>query len=387
MGFVAIKSCQVNNKNFDFILIGRRNTKRVGTRYFVRGVDNEGNVANAVETEQIITHNGASTSLVQTRGSIPIFWRQTPSLKYKPKLLLHGGEIETPPAFRRHFEELKKYYNRVTAINLIDQKGSELQLGDAYEQQAKKYGDVKYVAFDFHHQCRKMRWDRLSILMDDIRSDVEKNGFCFVENGRIQRKQEGIFRTNCIDNLDRTNVVQGLIAKESLIEQLQQHKIFTSKDEKVEQHAQFEHILKNVWADHADVVSLQYSGTGALKTDFTRTGKRTIQGALNDGLNSVMRYYYNNFTDGFRQDAFDLFVGNYLPLSSEKTPFRAATIDLVRIVLVVLAVFIVGLVLPHDYKFRLILLFVVLVAVASRVLPKFGKHFVNKPVLYLKEHN
>lgn len=56
-----------------------------------------------------------------------------------------------------------------------------------------------------------------------------------------------------------------------------------------------------VWADNADVVSIQYSGTGALKTDFTRTGKRTQIGALRDGVNSMTRYYKNNFADGYRQ--------------------------------------------------------------------------------------
>lgn len=56
-----------------------------------------------------------------------------------------------------------------------------------------------------------------------------------------------------------------------------------------------------VWADNADVISIEYSGTGALKTDFTRTGKRTRIGILRDGYNSLMRYYKNNFTDGFRQ--------------------------------------------------------------------------------------
>lgn len=61
----------------------------------MRGVDKEGNVANAVETEQIIIHNGVATSLVQTRGSIPLFWKQTPSLKYKPRLNIYGSEIET----------------------------------------------------------------------------------------------------------------------------------------------------------------------------------------------------------------------------------------------------------------------------------------------------
>ena len=57
-----------------------------------------------------------------------------------------------------------------------------------------------------------------------------------------------------------------------------------------------------VWADHADAVSRQYSGTGALKTDFTRTGKRTIQGALSDFQNSIVRYVLNNFFDGYKQD-------------------------------------------------------------------------------------
>ena len=72
-----------------------------------------------------------------------------------------------------------------------------------------------------------------------------------------------------------------------------------------------------MWADNADAVSTQYSGTGALKNDFTRTGKRNMRGGtqtaitsfflklriavLNDGVNSMMRYYLNNFVDGFRQ--------------------------------------------------------------------------------------
>jgi len=49
-----------------------------------------------------------------------------------------------------------------------------------------------------------------------------------------------------------------------------------------------------------------YTGTPALKTDFTRTGKRTYRGAFNDGVNSVTRYYINNFTDGYFCDCLDL---------------------------------------------------------------------------------
>lgn len=60
-------------------------------------------------------------------------------------------------------------------------------------------------------------------------------------------------------------------------------------------------------------MSRAYSGTGALKTDFTRTGVRTKAGALADLSNSVTRYFRNNFADGPRQDAYDLFLGVYLP--------------------------------------------------------------------------
>ena len=48
-------------------------------------------------------------------------------------------------------------------------------------------------------------------------------------------------------------------------------------------------------------MSNAYSGTGALKTDATRTGKRTKQGVLKDGWNSVVRYVKNNYMDGPRQ--------------------------------------------------------------------------------------
>merc|ERR1711916_344442 len=53
-------------------------------------------------------------------------------------------------------------------------------------------------------------------------------------------------------------------------------------------------------------------GAGALKVGFTRTGKRTTWGVLNDGKNSVERFILNNFHDGFRQDAYDLFLGNHV---------------------------------------------------------------------------
>ena len=46
------------------------------------------------------------------------------------------------------------------------------------------------------------------------------------------------------------------------------------------------------------------------KGDFTRTGERTKRGAIDDGVNSLSRYYINNFIDADRQEGMDLLVGS-----------------------------------------------------------------------------
>lgn len=68
-----------------------------------------------------------------------------------------------------------------------------------------------------------------------------------------------------------------------------------------------------MWADHADAISAAYAGSGALKSDFTRTNKRTHKGLLEDGVKSVTRYLKNTFFDGTKQDAFDLITGAWIP--------------------------------------------------------------------------
>jgi len=43
-----------SGSKFKFIIISRRSAKKAGTRFYARGIDDEGNVANFVETEQIM---------------------------------------------------------------------------------------------------------------------------------------------------------------------------------------------------------------------------------------------------------------------------------------------------------------------------------------------
>eukprot|EP01137_Pigoraptor_chileana_P014257 Opistho-2@4976 len=391
-GFVSINPCAIKNKPFDFIIITRRSCLRQGTRFNARGIDEFGNVANFAETEQIVHHNGVYTSYVQIRGSIPLFWTQLPNIKYKPSVRV-DSQADHVTACRAHLSEVVTYYGPTVLINLIDQKGSELALGQAFANTLKtvNHQQARYVAFDFHHECRKMRWDKLSLLMDQIASDFDKQGYFQLDrNGTVLSRQTGTFRTNCIDCLDRTNVVQSMIAHKTLAQQLIGLEI-TSPGDVLDRQTDFEFRFKNVWADNADAVSVHYSGTGALKTDFTRTGKRTKMGALQDGYNSAIRYYKNNFADGWRQDAINLFLGRHIVRTKDGARTGSAYVvrnsrfrALPMILLVGLSMFVLSLLVPTpegSLKLAYVAFWAVALLLTWRTVLYYGTDFVDMPRL------
>lgn len=62
---ISLNRAEIAGKSFEFGLISRRSTNYAGTRFNVRGVDEEGNVANFVETEQILNYQDIKCSYVQ----------------------------------------------------------------------------------------------------------------------------------------------------------------------------------------------------------------------------------------------------------------------------------------------------------------------------------
>jgi hypothetical protein len=174
------------------------------------------------------------------------------------------------------------------------------------------------VWFDFHAECRAMRWGNLSKLVAAVEAPTRAYGwYGRGATGCVARLQSGVLRTNCMDNLDRTNVVQSLFARRAALEAVPgawAATVACSESVLTSPFPAWERAFNAAWADNADALSLLYSGTGALKTDFTRTGKRTLAGALADGVNSVTRYVLNNLEDGRTQDAWDLFTGAFVPV-------------------------------------------------------------------------
>jgi phosphatidylinositol 4-phosphatase len=86
----------LENYPLQLCLISRRSRYRAGTRYFRRGIDKEGHVANFNETEQTLFVESPvdgepktkqlKFSFVQIRGSVPVFWAEINTLRYKPDL-------------------------------------------------------------------------------------------------------------------------------------------------------------------------------------------------------------------------------------------------------------------------------------------------------------
>lgn len=310
----------VGKDTIDVTLIARRCTRRSGTRMWRRGADSDGYVANYVESEQIMELNGYTASFVQVRGSIPLLWDQIVNLTYKPKFEIVRIE-EAPRVIERHFLDLRKKYGNVIAVDLVNKHGGEGRLSEKFADAMQHISgdDVRYLHFDFHQICGHVHFERLSILYDQIKDFLVKNGYLLLnEKGEKVEVQTGVVRSNCIDCLDRTNVTQSMIGRKMLEFQLRRLGVFDA-EETISAHSNFDDSFKILWANHGDEISIQYSGTPALKGDFVRFGKRTFQGILNDGRNSLMRYYLNNFCDGTKQDAIDLLQGHYIVSASRDT--------------------------------------------------------------------
>lgn len=377
-GMMRITTTRINSTPLTFILITRRSRHRAGTRYFTRGIDEQGHVANYNETEQVVIINDSSgqggfstgnkfqtakansdstldlqvMSYVQTRGSVPAFWAEVNTLHYVPNLQIRGIETAVEAA-KKHFDEQIRLYGDNYLVNLVNQLGRESRVKQAYEQvmqalisspseatqadqitnekfhvlepgqRKQKYDRLHYVYFDFHNETKGLKWHRALLLLDQLKPALIQGQYFRGADqpgdtqGRleIRNEQTAVVRTNCMDCLDRTNVVQTMLGRWMLTRQLTDVGILRPGQSADDDEA-FRDLFRNIWADNADVVSKSYSGTGALKTDFTRTGERTRVGMARDFSNSMTRYIMNNFADGPRQDGFDLFLGVFLPSPS-----------------------------------------------------------------------
>ncbi|THH10834.1 hypothetical protein EW145_g1054 [Phellinidium pouzarii] len=294
-----------------YIVVSRRSRDRAGLRYQRRGVDDDANVANFVETEAVTHREGSQNifSYIQIRGSIPLFWTQSGySLKPPPMLSPERTHQQTLGALRRHFTKTIPRYGPHIIVNLAEQLGKEAAITNAYREYINELGskDVRYTEYDFHSETKGMKYENIAKLIRRMDKTFDAQGFTWVSGGALMSEQKAIFRVNCIDCLDRTNVVQSAFARHVLDRQLGavalQNTAGVGRSE-------IDKVFNDVWANNGDAISRAYAGTSALKGDYTRTGKRDLNGMLNDGMNSLARMYASTFSDWFSQAVIDFMLG------------------------------------------------------------------------------
>jgi hypothetical protein len=392
-GFVEIQNCKLNSgKSIKFAMISRLGTRRVGTRYNIRGIDVQGNAANYAETEQIIETETDILSFMQIRGSIPLYWSQKPNLKYKPQIKI-GTKHDSTSGFQLHFKDQLERYKNVVIVNLVDMKGSEKMLADAYETEYKKFGNdkVRYIQFDFHKKCKNMNYEVINELVSQIENNIEDYGYFHydMKSKTVKRTQDGIIRVNCIDCLDRTNVVESVFGRHVITKQLRELGLI-SESEQITDFKHLEFVFKNTWADNGDALSYLYAGTGSLKSDFTRTGKRSFLGLYNDGMNSIRRYFLNNFSDGNKQDAINLFLGKYVVDPEASSPFITNADPLLTFlkysffVSLLITAFSTSKIINDPFKSLKILralFWITLTLILYFLILRKGRSFVNRPRL------
>ncbi|CAK9439967.1 uncharacterized protein LODBEIA_P40670 [Lodderomyces beijingensis] len=334
-GFIDQANISIYGKKFYITIIARRSHHFAGARFLKRGTNNMGNVANEIETEQIVSdmlttsfhdtkygmyNNPRYTSFVQHRGSIPLYWTQDMNKLPKPPI-----KVNLPDPYYQssalHFDNLfYRYGSPVIILNLIKQKEKqprESKLNVQYincirylNQFLPQESKLQYHAFDMSKHSKK-NLDVITPLQDIATEAIDQIGI--FHNGTTLARtklQSGIIRTNCIDCLDRTNAAQFIIGKEALTKQLQSLKII-SQDKTLDYDSDLINILTEIFHDHGDTIAIQYGGSNLVNTMDSYRRINQWSSHTRDMLNSIKRMYSNSFMDTIRQESINLFLGNY----------------------------------------------------------------------------
>lgn len=311
------KTTRLNRLGDSITIISKQSWKRAGTRFNVRGIDDSGNVANFVESEFIYNHASKNSifSFIQIRGSVPAFWEQDATL-INPKITLTRSVEATQPIFNAHFQDICSKYGVCHIINLLSKtKPAEIPVLNRYKQlynHCDRYDELRYTEFDFHQQTKVGGFAAATKILSQLNDSLERFGW-FVYDGDLAdvvTRQDGVFRVNCLDCLDRTNLIEQVICQHVL------ENIINNETQDMESSYQSRFELQEVmdkynalWADNGDAISQIYTGTNALKSSFSRSGKMNLAGALSDVTKSVSRMYQNTFVDNRKQSTLDLLLG------------------------------------------------------------------------------
>ncbi|KAM9005057.1 polyphosphoinositide phosphatase isoform X2 [Sarcophilus harrisii] len=348
-GFCGQSKLLIYGRPVYVTLIARRSSKFAGTRFLKRGANCEGDVANEVETEQILCDAsvmsftaGSYSSYVQVRGSVPLYWSQDIStMMPKPPITLDQADPFAHIA-ALHFDQMfQRFGSPIIILNLVKERekrkherilSEELVAAVTYLNQfLPPEHSIVYIPWDMAKYTKSKLCnvlDRLNVLAESL---VKKTGFfvnrpdsycsilrpdekwnelggCVVPTGRLQT---GVLRTNCVDCLDRTNTAQFMVGKCALAYQLYSLGLIDKPNLQFDTDAV--RLFEELYEDHGDTLSLQYGGSQLVHRVKTYRKIAPWTQHSKDIMQTLSRYYSNAFSDADRQDSINLFLGVFHP--------------------------------------------------------------------------
>jgi phosphatidylinositol 3,5-bisphosphate 5-phosphatase len=171
---------------------------------------------------------------------------------------------------------------------------------------------IIHKAWDMSRASKSRDQDVIGTLEGIAEEVVTTTGFFHNGDGKnfIPTMQNGIARTNCIDCLDRTNAAQFVIGKRALGYQL--HALGIIAETSIDYDTDAVNLFTHMYHDHGDTIAVQYGGSQLVNTMETYRKINQWTSHSRDMVESFKRYYNNSFLDGQRQEAYNLFLGNYI---------------------------------------------------------------------------
>lgn len=376
-GFFEQSKCSILGRCVDLFLISRRSRLFAGTRYLKRGINSDGCSANDVETEQIVFDRnkgsfmeGQYTSYVQMRASIPLFWTQeSNAMVARPPIIIQRRD-SIHEATKKHFEGIfRRYGTPCLALNLVQQtevRHREAQIGSEFSNAVDylnhflpKEHAIDYFACDYKYVAKSKsqsvtdtlmviaQWalQRTGVFHSHPRKDAQQrfpqDTVCLKPNLKcvetflckrtflnIAHTQRGICRSNCVDSLDRTNAAQFCIGKCALGYQL--YAMGLNLSMVLESDSPIVKILLEMYERMGDALAMQYGGSQMhrhmrrdhqMQTMAPVLFRNKVPQKPKEILVSLMRHYQNSFQDKEKQDAINLFLGNFVPSAEESPEF------------------------------------------------------------------
>ncbi|KAL7872285.1 hypothetical protein SRHO_G00072680 [Serrasalmus rhombeus] len=352
-GFCGQSKLLIYGRPVYVTLIARRSSRFAGTRFLKRGSNCEGDVANEVETEQII-HDasvmsftaGSYSSYVQVRGSVPLYWSQDIStMMPKPPIRLDQADPYAHVAALHFDQMLQRFGSPIIILNLVKKrekrKHEKILSEELYRaiinlnQFLSPEHCIDYIAWDMARYTKSKLCnvlDRLGMIAENVvkrtgfyinRSDFHCHtlrpderwgdlGGLVIAHGRLQT---GVLRTNCVDCLDRTNTAQFMVGKCALAYQL--YALGMIDKPKLQFDTDCVRLFEELYEDHGDTLSLQYGGSQLVHRVKTYRKIAPWTQHSKDIMQTLSRYYSNAFSDADRQDAINLFLQVYQPSESK----------------------------------------------------------------------